>query len=53
MLVSVTLLSPPIPHNLQLLQSGAQVLDDFLGDYVGRRQVLGVLEALVAEPEDV
>ena len=30
-----------------------EVLDDLLRDHLGRREVVGVLEGLVAEPEDV
>jgi hypothetical protein len=36
-----------------LLQGGLQVVGDFLGEDVGRRQVVAVFQALVAEPEDV
>jgi hypothetical protein len=37
----------------ELAQSGLQVVGDLLGEHVGRRQVLRVLERLVAEPDQV
>lgn len=37
----------------ELVQRRVQILDDLLGNLAGRGKVVGVLEALVAEPEDV
>ncbi len=37
----------------ELSQGGFEVLDDLGCDHTGCRQVVGVLQALVAEPEDV
>jgi hypothetical protein len=38
---------------LELLQGGAQVFDDLGGDRVRVREGGGILQAFVAEPEDV
>jgi len=58
-------LDPPQPndHSLlavhvlrdgfELLQGGAEVFDDFGGDDGGVGEVVGVLQRLVLEPEDV
>jgi hypothetical protein len=35
------------------LESGFEVVDDFLGENVGIGKVVGVFETVVAEPEDV
>jgi hypothetical protein len=36
-----------------LFQGGFEVFDDFLGEYVGIREVVGFFEAFISEPEDV
>ena len=38
---------------VELLQRGLQIVGDFLGQNIRQRQVVGVFEAGVFEPEDV
>lgn len=40
-------------NRLELLQRRAEVLDDFGGDDGGVGEVVGVLQRIVLEPEDV
>ena len=37
----------------ELFEGGFEVFDDFLGENVGIREVVGFFEAFVSEPEDV
>jgi hypothetical protein len=36
-----------------LFEGGLEIFDDFLGEYVGIRKVVGLFEAFVSQPEDV
>jgi hypothetical protein len=36
-----------------LFEGGFEVVDDFLGEYIGIWKIVGVFEAFVSEPEDV
>jgi hypothetical protein len=37
----------------ELFEGGFQIFDDFLGEDVGIREVVGFFEAFVSEPEDI
>ena len=36
-----------------MFESGFEIVNDFLGEYVGIREIVGLFEALVSEPEDI
>jgi hypothetical protein len=40
-------------HTTELFEGGFEVFDDFLGEDVGTRALVGFFEAFISEPEDV
>lgn len=52
--VTTQLVAPQIPRDqCKLIQRGLQILYDLGGDDVGRRQIGGIFQAFIAQPEDV
>jgi hypothetical protein len=38
---------------VELFERGFEIIDDFLGEYIGIGKIVGVFEAFVSKPEDV